>query len=414
MAPTLLQRRAIAHGVVSLEAKIKLRNLPQDSDWDDRVTEMYTALVKQDAELPTAMLKEPEFGRPGHVIFAGLFQPEQFPPMAAAFVNKVRTMPNYQWTNDVIFLLGGSPDDELRNLVRDQFENFALRNAVLIALSESPNTVDRDKFIAGLDNSPVDVMADCVKALLLLPASDSGLENVALLRAFRKLAPIDQERIVRDQLEELLRRNLGQNFGYQAGLDDDVQAPIVEKWTAYVQATFPQEFARQSGESHQGVEQLRAALAKIDWSQGDAARGELLFGQRACVQCHSSRRALGPDLQGAATRFSKDDLFTAIMLPNRDVSPRYQTTLIETKEGRIFTGMLVYEAIDGVVIRNAANQTFRIEMTQIETRKPLSNSLMPSGLLKGFRQQDYADLYAYLRSLNYQTAQAPDDHRTTK
>ncbi len=412
--PSPLQRQAIAHAIVNLETKIKLRKLPQDSDWDDRVTEMYTALVEQDAQLPSAMLRDPEFGRSGHVIFAGQFQEEQFADLAEAFVNKVRTMPDYQWTSDVIFLLGDSPDEEMQNMVRDQFENFALRNAVLIALSETPDPVDRDKFIAGLESAPTDVMAECVKALLLLPASDSGLENVALLRAFRKLAPVDQERQVRDQLEELLRRNLSQNFGYQAGQDGHVQSPIVEQWTAYIQSKFPEEFARQSGDTQQGIDELKQTLATVDWSHGDSGRGELLFNKRACVQCHSSRRALGPDLQGSATRFSREDLFTAINLPNRDVSPRYQTTLIETKDGRIFTGMLVYEAIDGVVIRNAANQTFRIEMTQIESRKPLSSSLMPSGLLKDLAPSDYADLYAYLRTLNVQTATATDDHRVTE
>lgn len=412
--PSPTQRTAIANAVCHLEEKIKTRKLPQDSDWDERATEMYSALVKQDAALPVAMLQDPEFGRPGHVIYCGEFQEEQYPQLAAAFINKVQTTPNYQWTSDVVFLLGGSPDEEMRDLVRAQFENFALRNAVLIALSETPSPMDRDKFIAGLENSTADVMADCVKALLLLPASDSGLENVALLRAFRKLAPVDQERQVRDQLEELLRRNLGQSFGYQAGQDGNVQAPIVEKWTAYVQTKFPSEFARQSGDTQLGIEELKQTLATVDWSHGDAAKGELLFSQRACVQCHSSRGALGPDLQGSATRFSREDLFTAIALPNRDVSPRYQTTLVETKDGRIFTGMVVYEAIDGVVIRNASNQTFRIEVADIETRKPLSSSLMPGGLLKALKPSDYADLYAYMRTLTVQTAQASSDHRVTE
>lgn len=412
--PSPTQRQAIANAVCHLEGKIKTRKLPQDSDWDERATEMYSALVKQDAGLPVAMLQDPEFGRPGHVIYCGEFQEEQYAQLATAFINKVQTTPDYQWTSDVIFLLGGSPEEELKDLVRGQFENFALRNAVLIALSETPSPIDRDKFIAGLDNSTADVMADCVKALLLLPASDSGLENVALLRAFRKLAPMDQERQVRDQLEELLRRNLGQNFGYQAGQEGNVQAPIVQKWTAYVQEKFPNEFNRQSGDTQLGIEELKQTLATVDWSHGDATKGELLFSQRACVQCHSSRGALGPDLQGSATRFSRDDLFTAIVLPNRDVSPRYQTTLIETKDGRIFTGMVVYEAIDGVVIRNAANQTFRIEVADIETRKPLSSSLMPGGLLKDLKPSDYADLYAYMRTMTVQTAQAASDHRATE
>jgi putative membrane-bound dehydrogenase-like protein len=412
--PSPTQQKAIAEALIRIEDKIKLRKLPQDSDWDERITEMYSALVKQDPAIPDALLQNPDFGRPGHVIFVGEFQEEQYPRLAAAFLYQIQTNPNYQWTNDVVFLLGSSLEQPVRDLVRAQFNNFALRNAVLMSLAEVPSPEDRDKFIAGLESSPLDVMAECVKALLRLPASDSGLENVVLLRAFRKLSPVDQERQVRDQLEELLRRNLGQNFGYQAGQEGNTQAAIVEQWTAYVQQTFPTEFARQAGDTQQGIEELKQTLATVDWTHGNAAQGEKLFHQRACVQCHSSRRALGPDLQGAATRFSREDLFTAIVLPNRDVSPRYQTTLVETKDGRIFTGMVVYEAIDGVVIRNAANQTFRIDVTDIETRKPLSNSLMPGGLLKDLGPSDYADLYAYLRTLTVTTAQAVDDHRKTE
>lgn len=406
ITPTEAQRVQVAQSLVRLEGKIKARSLPQDSDWDDRISELFASLVEQDNELTAAMLAQPEFGQPGHVIFASEFFESQYATLAKAFVDKIQVDPNYVWSTDVIFLLGGSPDEALRDLVRGQFDNFALRNAVLLSLSENPTDVDRDKFIAGLESAPVDVMAECVKALLLLPGSDSALENVALLRAFRKMSPVDQELLVRDQLEEILRRNLTQNFGYQAGREGDSQVAVVEQWTAHIQQTYPEEFARQSGDTQQGIDELRTFLTQVNWEQGNPARGEVLFAQRACIQCHGNRAALGPDLHGVATRFSREDLFTAIALPNRDVSPRYQTTLIETQDGRIFTGMNVYEAIDAVVIRNAANQTFRIEMDQIETRKTLSNSLMPTGLLKDLTPSDYADLYAFLRSMSAPAVQA--------
>jgi hypothetical protein len=62
------------------------------------------------------------------------------------------------------------------------------------------------------------------------------------------------------------------------------------------------------------------------------------------------------------------------------------------------------------VIRNAANQTFRIEVDNIETRKALSQSLMPTGLMKDLGPSDYADLYAYLRTLSVQqTAEAGNE-----
>ncbi len=69
-----------------------------------------------------------------------------------------------------------------------------------------------------------------------------------------------------------------------------------------------------------------------------------------------------------------------------------------TNEGKTFTGMVVYEAIDAVVLRNAANMTSRVEKKEIEQRRDLSTSIMPNGLLQGLQPTDLADLYAYLRS----------------
>jgi putative heme-binding domain-containing protein len=179
----------------------------------------------------------------------------------------------------------------------------------------------------------------------------------------------------------------------------DQQAGI-EEWTAYVRDQFPEEFARQSGESAADLKQLTAMLDKVDWAAGDPGHGRKLFETRACIQCHGSRSALGPDLHGVAQRFSRADLFTAIVLPSRDVSPRYQTTMIATREGDVYTGLIVYESADGLVLRNSTNQTFRIETKNIEARRALTESIMPNGLLKDLRPQDLADLYAYLRSLS--------------
>ena len=32
--------------------------------------------------------------------------------------------------------------------------------------------------------------------------------------------------------------------------------------------------------------------------------------------------------------------------------------MIQTTAGQVYTGMIVYEAVDGVILRTAANQTF--------------------------------------------------------
>ena len=93
------------------------------------------------------------------------------------------------------------------------------------------------------------------------------------------------------------------------------------------------------------------------------------------------------------------------MAPSRDVSNRYQTTSVSTKDGRSYSGLIVYESVDGFLLRNSSGQTFRIDATQVDEKRKSPVSLMPAGLIKGLTTKDLADLYAYLRSIS--NAQTP-------
>ncbi|MHC4878152.1 MAG: c-type cytochrome, partial [Planctomycetota bacterium] len=169
--------------------------------------------------------------------------------------------------------------------------------------------------------------------------------------------------------------------------------------TVWATSTFPDEAAQLTGPGSSDVASLKTLLASVDWPSGDAARGRAFFEKRSCAQCHGGRRALGPDLSGVAGRFSRDDLFTAIVAPNRDVPSRYQTTMIESTDGKVVSGLIIYESVDGLILRNSTNQTFRVETDDIEFRRKLPQSLMPAGLLKDATPQEIADLYVYLKSL---------------
>jgi putative heme-binding domain-containing protein len=102
-------------------------------------------------------------------------------------------------------------------------------------------------------------------------------------------------------------------------------------------------------------------------------------------------------------RFARDDLFTAILQPGRDVPARYRTALVATADGQVYQGMVVYEAVDGVILQTGATSTVRLAGDQIVTRRDAPGSLMPSGLLEKLSDGDIAHLYAYLKSLG-----APD------
>jgi putative heme-binding domain-containing protein len=143
----------------------------------------------------------------------------------------------------------------------------------------------------------------------------------------------------------------------------------------------------------------RDRLGRLDWSAGVAERGRDIFIKTGCATCHSGGQALGPDLRGVAGRFARDDLFTAILQPGRDVPARYRTELVATADGQVYQGMVVYEAVDSLILQTGATTTVRLAGDQIESRRDAPGSLMPTGLLDRLSDRDIADLYAYLRTL---------------
>jgi putative heme-binding domain-containing protein len=283
--------------------------------------------------------------------------------------------------------------------------------AVLMVLAQKPVEEDRAKFAAGLDSAPIEILNTCVSVLEYLPAKDEPVEMTALVKLLRRLGGGEKtEFALRERVVKLLERNSGEKFEFIFGTAGYLpQAESVEKWTEWVVKKYPEEAARQLGGGGADLAALRERLASIGWESADIERGHKLFTIRGCAQCHGGGKGLGPDLAGVTGRFSRDDLFIAIALPNRDVSPRYQTTLVETKAGKIYTGLIVYESVEGLLLRNGTNQTFRIDAPDIESQRNLPTSLMPEGLLKDLTDQDLADLYAYLRTLAARTAALDPD-----
>src|SRR5207253_2450048 len=115
--------------------------------------------------------------------------------------------------------------------------------------------------------------------------------------------------------------------------------------------------------------------------------------------CHSGSNALGPDLVGVTNRFSRADLFTAILQPSKDVPARYQTTVVETKSGKTHQGIVIYDAVDSLILQTGAATTVRLDGAEIASRHVSAQSLMPAGLLDALSDREIVDLYAYLRNL---------------
>jgi putative heme-binding domain-containing protein len=217
---------------------------------------------------------------------------------------------------------------------------------------------------------------------------------LALIRALSAVPDGAEAKTLRGELAAYLRRVTGQER-----LGTERQA-----WTAWFSKAYPELAVRLTNPDGVDVAGWEKRLAKIDWSAGNAERGQAVFTKASCVTCHSGAQALGPDLSGVAGRFSRADLFTAIIQPSRDISPRYQTTMIETTEGKLYQGLIIYEAVDGLILQTGPAATVRLAGAQVASRRGTPTSLMPAGLLDPLSDREIANLYAYLKGLGARTA----------
>ena len=172
---------------------------------------------------------------------------------------------------------------------------------------------------------------------------------------------------------------------------------------AWFGKTHPELAARLNGADGVDLAAWAKRLAKIDWTAGDSERGKGVFTKVNCASCHSGTQAIGPDLRGVAGRFSRDDMLTAIIQPSKDISPRYRTTQVETAEGKIYQGLVVYDAPDSLILQTGPAVTVRLTGQQVASRRTTDVSLMPAGLLDPVADRDIADLLAYLKSLGSAT-----------
>ncbi len=136
---------------------------------------------------------------------------------------------------------------------------------------------------------------------------------------------------------------------------------------------------------------------------GDAAKGRVLFEDErtACTQCHTadgSGGGIGPDLYAAGDKFSRKDLIDAVFEPSATIMTGYATTIVETKGGERFQGILKRVSEQELVLVNVGNVEQRIARSRIAKQETGAVSLMPPGLHAKLRPEEFRDLIAFLES----------------
>jgi putative membrane-bound dehydrogenase-like protein len=380
--------RRTADALLALDNKVTRLQLNRDRNWPLRLAEVHAELARKDSALNGAILNHADFGRPDHVLFTRC---PGFDRRRAAelFLGRASQEEDFAWNAELIALLGELPDERTRPLLRRLWGEQGLDDAILPLLARQPRPEDRDRFRAALTSPQAALVLQGLEALDRLPPQPGIADDVlALVLALRRLPEGKELDPVRRRLTESLCRSTGEKLGG------------IEAWTAWARRRYPERAAALADPDGVDADAWARRLARLDWSAGDAGRGQAVFVKASCAACHSGGQALGPDLRGVTGRFSRDDLFTAIIRPSKDVSPRYRTTQIATDSGKVYQGLIIYEAVDSVLLQTGPATTVRLTNPQIRERRQTATSLMPAGLLDPLSDREISDLYAYLRSLS--------------
>ena len=135
----------------------------------------------------------------------------------------------------------------------------------------------------------------------------------------------------------------------------------------------------------------------------DLARGRQAFVDAQCLTCHrfgNDGGVSGPELTGAASKYSERDLLEAILEPSKIISDQYQDHTVFVKDGEVFTGRLVSDSGDEIIIETdrTAGTTEKIPRSQVEQIRPAAFSPMPQGLVNVLTQDEILDLLSYLKT----------------
>ena len=74
------------------------------------------------------------------------------------------------------------------------------------------------------------------------------------------------------------------------------------------------------------------------------------------------------ELTEVTAQVAREDLFTAIIDPNLEVSPAFRTTLVATNSGQVYHGLIVYESPEGTLLQTGPDTTIDVVGEPVRTK----------------------------------------------
>ncbi len=132
--------------------------------------------------------------------------------------------------------------------------------------------------------------------------------------------------------------------------------------------------------------------------------GRRMFAAAACFTCHrfdNQGGMTGPDLTGAAGRYSARDLLDQIINPSKEINEQFSSTVVTTVDDEVITGVVVNLNGDTITLNTDLtdpNKRRTVNRTQVSSIQPSPISAMPTGLLNPMTKEEILDMIAYILS----------------
>jgi putative membrane-bound dehydrogenase-like protein len=140
----------------------------------------------------------------------------------------------------------------------------------------------------------------------------------------------------------------------------------------------------------------KAQLSTEELAKANKSNGRVLF-NKTCATCHvlyGEGAKVGPDLTGGGRR-NLDFLLAKIADPSALVSADFRMSVVSLKDGRVLNGIVTAKNERTLALR-MTTETLTVELTEIESTKESTLSLMPEGLLETLTAEQVRDLIGYL------------------
>jgi putative heme-binding domain-containing protein len=149
-------------------------------------------------------------------------------------------------------------------------------------------------------------------------------------------------------------------------------------------------------------EDLASSVEKLEPGRS-FGNGKQMFQVANCLACHKMNGVgleIGPDLTKIDPKQMKPiEILRDILEPSFRINEKYQSYVVEMKNGKVFTGLIVKETPEMVkLLENplAKAAPLVLKVAEIDTRKKSPTSIMPKGLLDQLTRDEILDLVAYI------------------